>query len=378
MYLNQLTRSTAADIAGALASRLWDDQSRVAAGAGETARGGARSGPIVLIGHDERPASPDIVTGVGAGLRRMGCRVIDVGLTTRSCFWFAVDHLDAAAGVHVSGAGSGPAWTGLDFVGRGAAPMSLGGGLDAVAARRREGYARPSRRPGSQRTFHAAVPYEAGLWKHFHALRPLRVAFACSNRLVRDLFDRIFRKLPCRLEHVVVPTRARNLSDAADPDLVRTAIAVRTMGCHFGVVVHDDGQQCAFLSETGDLVAAASLMQLLAESLLFETPGQCIVLESAASLQADKQVGRAASSLVRAVERAGGRCAFGGTTLETMSAAMRTHAAGLGGGASGRYWLLEPHPTCDAVLVVAKVLQALSRSDAPFGEKLSYAGSVSE
>jgi phosphomannomutase len=222
-YLNDLNRATAARIAGALASCLWDDfgfpeNSMAGPLRAPSAVTGApapeydstsnpnallptegfrllapgRPGPSVVLGHDDRPSSPDIVTGVGQSLRRMGCQVVDIGLATRPCLVFAVDHLRAAGGVHLTGAGCDPGWTGLDFLSRGSVPCSSPGMLEQIAARYRGGYSRPSRRPGSQRTFQAAVPYEANLWKHFHALRPLKIALACPNRTVRDLMTRFY------------------------------------------------------------------------------------------------------------------------------------------------------------------------------------------
>ena len=47
---------------------------------------------------------------------------------------------------------------------------------------------------------------------------------------------------------------------------------------------------------------------------------------------------------------------------------MRAHQAVFGGGASGRFWFSESFPTCDAILALAKVLELLSQSDAPFSE----------
>src|SRR5213079_507148 len=126
---------------------------------------------------------------------------------TRPCHLFAVDHLRAAGAVHVTGAGHDPGWTGLDFIMHGNLPCSSPGALDRIAACYCDGYSRPSRRPGSQRTFQASVPYEASLWKHFHALRPLKIALACPSRTVRELFVRVFRKLACRLMLVETPTR---------------------------------------------------------------------------------------------------------------------------------------------------------------------------
>src|SRR5262249_47979315 len=159
-YLNNLTRATAAQIVGAMASCLWDEFAapsaagtlRVPSAAEEispasnrqVATGSessdpllptegfrllspGRPGPCVVLAHDERPSSPDVVTGVGQSLRRMGCQVVDIGLATRPCLVFAVDHLRAAAGVHVTGAGCDPGWTGLDFLSRGTLPCSSPG-----------------------------------------------------------------------------------------------------------------------------------------------------------------------------------------------------------------------------------------------------------
>lgn len=353
VYLNEVTRQTAAELSGALASLLWEETPRIGYAAAIAGRplASARPGPAVVIAYDERPASPDIVTGAGIGLRRMGCRVIDIGLATRPCFWFAVDHLQAAAGIHVTGSGCDPAWIGLDFVGRGAVPCSRGGALDRIAATYRGGYGRPSRHPGAQRTFHAHVPYEAGLWKHFHALRPLRIVLACPSRQVRDLIARLFHKLACRLQLVELPTRSRNMADPADPDVARTAAAVCETGAHVGVLVDDDGQRCAFLNETGELVPFRLITALLAEVILSEDPGRTIVLEESG-----------------AIELAGGCAVPGGETPGSMAQAMRTHKAVGGGGDSGRFWLQESFPTCDAVLTLARILQALSRTDAPFSE----------
>jgi phosphomannomutase len=362
-----MNRSTAGFVAGAFASLLWDQGLHIAGDAGSIAvRGVPRSGPVVVLAHDERPSSPDIVTGVGAALRRMGCQVVDVGLATRPCFWFAVDHLQALGGVHVTGSGCDPVITGLDSVGRQALPCSAGGGLDAIADKLNAGYARPTRRPGTQRTFQARLPYEAGFWKHFHALRPLKVALACPSRPVGDLVGRLFRKLACRMIPVETPSRARDLADPRDSDLVRTARAVRSSGAHFGLLIGDDGQRCAFLDETGTLVPPHKLAPLLAKLELDESPGGTIIFESSSAGAAEE---RSAPSDARG-------WILTGDTLGDVALALAKHQGIFAGGNSGRYWFRETFPTSDAVLTLAKVLQALSRSDQPFSEVVSRAPSV--
>jgi phosphomannomutase len=355
VYLNELTRTKAGNLAGALASLLWDAAPLI--GRTDSAavhRAVKRPGPAVVIGHDQRPYSPDLVTGVASKLRWMGCQVIDVGLVSKPCFWFAVDHLQALAGVYVTGSGCEPSWSGLDMLGKGAQPYSQGGLLEQVEQRFVAGYSRPTRQAGRQRLHQVIVPYEAALWKHFHALRPLRICYGCPTPMVRRSIEHLFEKLPCRLYRVDVPERIRNLAAPDDPDLGRLSASIVGRQADLGILIDDDGQRCAILDEGGRLVPSKAISAILAEAALAEEPGGPIAIEASTI-----------DELQPIVERWGGQTLDGSETLASMSQAMRTHQALLGGGRSGRFWFRESFPSCDAILTTAKLLQALSRSDAP-------------
>ncbi len=79
VHRNELTRSKAAEIATALAGMLWEE-AIVSVDENSVERAGRALRPSVVVGYDERPSSPDIVTGVTSALRRMGCQVIDIAL----------------------------------------------------------------------------------------------------------------------------------------------------------------------------------------------------------------------------------------------------------------------------------------------------------
>jgi phosphomannomutase/phosphoglucomutase len=387
-YLNELTRSTAAEIAGAFASRLWDiagvvgvppsgshshqisiespdadlpsDEFPTPATAlteGIRLLSPDRPGPSVVLAHDERPSAPDIVTGVGQALRRMGCQVIDIGVATRPALLFAIDHLQAAGGVQVTGSGCDPGWTGLDFIKPDGIPCSRSGELDQIAARFLDGYSRPTRRPGSQRAFQAIVPYQAGLWKHFHALRPLKIAFACPSRAVLDVFQHIFRKLACRLIPVETPIRARSPGNPADPDVARTSQAVQASSADLGLLIEDDGEQCTFFDDRGAIVPPVKMARLLADVALANHPGHpVIVVPSAWSTQP-----------------LGGRAIYvANPTREQITSASRRERALFAADGHGRYWFAEAYSDCDALLTLVHLLQALSQSDAPFSEVVGY------
>ncbi len=357
IYLNELTRSKVGHVAAGLASLLWDETpllGRLTAGSADQ-RKSKRSGPLVIVGYDERPSSPDIAAGVGSALRRMGCHVVDIGLTTKPCFCFTVDHFLAAAGAYITGAGYEPAWTGLDVVGRGARPYSHCAGLDRLETRLREGFSRPTRYAGSRRAFAATVPYEAGVWKHFHALRPLQVCCGCPTPMVFRLLTQIFERLPCELHWIPVPRRVRNVVDDADADACRIAEAVRRTGSHLGMLIDDDSARCGFFDERGRMVPGRDVTRAISEIVLAEHPNGKVVIESTAI-----------AALQSSIKFFGGQCVDGGTTAAELWTSMHDGEAVFGGGDSGRFWFREAYPACDAVLAMAKVLQALSRSDATF------------
>ena len=400
IYLNDLDRIRAADWGAAFASILWDEQPRIgrvapkepakqhsnvmiqrrsdpdivqSTGEGPTAgldasspmpvhtvSTSARRGPMVVIGFDERPSSPDIIMGVALGLRRMGCQVIDLGQTTSPCFHFAVHHLEAAGGVFVTGSGRDPAWTGFQFSGGGALPCQQPDFLNELQRRANSNVVRPTRTAGSQRPFHAAIPYQAGLWKLFHALRPLQVVVGTSTRQLPRTLNSLFARLPCRLTHEVLPVRRRDLGDPHDVDVRRVASATVAGQQHLGLIVDDDGERCAFVTDRGQLVSIGELARLLVLFELHERRSAKIVIDESLSSQVSGWLNPLGSTCQ--VEQAS-TCLLPKTVIQ--------HSAELGITADHRVWFGGAYPACNAILTLARVLQALSLSDSPMSDVLN-------
>lgn len=365
VFLNELTPAKASRIAAALASLLWQDvpltgRQNTPAGpaGGSRTQQPSRRGPSIVVGYDERPSSPAILSAVIDALRMMGCPVIDVGLSSRPCFAFAVDHLQAAGGLFVSGAGHDASWSGLDLYRDGAAPLSLGDGLDEVQQKFESDVTRPTRSAAFQKAFQATIPYEAGLWKHFHALRPLRVVCAARPRPVRKTIRKIFSKLPCELSEVETAA-AVNEPLKHDFLLERISTRVKKRQAHLGVLIDDDGSRCWFVDNCGQLVNPLALTAMLARQNRTDHPNAPIVAESS-SLEH-------LQSMVAPVE-----LLDGGDSAGSISRVMRESHSSFGGGQSNFYWFRESFPACDAILTLAHVLQGLSRSDASFATAVSF------
>jgi len=377
VYLNELTRQKAGELTAAFASLLWESQplaGRSDLRDANSKRPIRRSGPVVVVGFDERPSSPDIVTGVAAALRRMSCQVVDIGQTSMPCFRFAVAHMQAAGGILVSGHGCEPSWTGLDFATKHGRPVSVASrrienrddkvaarviSLDDIHQRCEHGAARPLRQGGSQRVFPVSVPYLAGFLQRFHALRPLRIAIGCPVPFVRRTLEVLFEKLPVTLTWVEIPSRRRELRNGKDSDVRLVCETVVASSADLGFLIDDDGANVAVLDELGNLLAPGDLLCLLGDVSLAEQVGGAVVIDNAARDLLQPRIA--------AKDR---RCWLGGWTQSDVWQVMRHEAAICGGGATGRVWLRDVVPSCDAILTLALLLQVLSRDDAPLSQVL--------
>ena len=367
VYLNDLDRNRAIAWGEAFAARLWEAQpmqaarelaelSQIVEGpAAESERPSVDAiGPKVIVGFDERPSSPDIVTGVVLGLRRMGCHVIDLGQTSFPLVAFHLRETDATAGLYVTGAGGDPALTGFDFLDRGSQRLSIET-LQQIEQDSLAGVGRQTRQIGRHIPQLVQSRYESSLVQRFHALRPLRIVCGTATRLLPRILDPLFSRLPCTLTHVSLPIRKRNLSDVKDVDLQRVARSVVDHQQHLGLVIDEDGEHAAFVTDQGRLVTVKQMARIFMEFTQRENHTAKFLVAASLFTEATGWLeGREATAID------GGETATGLVQQFVSSAAVMAFSA------DGRIWFHDVHPTCDALLVMAQLLQVLSLSDAPF------------
>jgi hypothetical protein len=370
VYLNELDRNRAIQWGEALAAHLWDrhpmmarrdctDHLQITSVEPETMPAAEARGPLVVVGFDERPSSPDIVNGLVLGLRRMGCPVIDLGQTGLPVVSFHVHELKAFAAVYVTGAGCDPSWTGFEFRSQNSIPFSRDD-LLKLEESVKEGVGRQTRQIGSYRTCQGIAAYESSLVPHFHALRPLTIVAGSSTRLMPRIMDRLFAKLPCRVAHITCANRQRQLLDPRDVDLQRVAAAVQEGNHPLGVLFDDDGEHLAFITNSGRLVAPQEIARLVIEITLRETcDAQFVVPAVWRNDVKSWLIGRDAVVI------------DGGETASQLTQQLASNKASIAFATDGRLWFQQGYPACDVLIVLARVLQALSLSDAPFSDVLA-------
>ena len=369
VYLNELDRNRALTWGEAFAAILWERQPMTARRLSpehspmivepHVDAPERTLGPKVVVGFDERTSSPDIVRGAVLGLRRMGCPVIDLGQTGYSIWSFHVMHQKAAGGLFVTGAGRGPSVTGFEFLDRGARLMPIES-LQRIEGLVKSGVGRQTRQIGFYEAEQGNSSYESNLETQFHALRPLRIVCGTSTRSQVRILDRIFSKLPCQLTHVSLPTRQRNLFDSTDVDLQRVAQRVVDDQAHLGVVIDEDDCHAAMITDSGRLVAPREAARLLVEIAQRDHVAPRFVVST--SWLHD----------VRGwLEGRAGNVIDGGETASDLVQTLVDREAQMALSSDGRIWFSAGYPACDAIRLLASILQALSLTDAPFSELIA-------
>ncbi|MBM4077614.1 MAG: hypothetical protein FJ267_18460 [Planctomycetes bacterium] len=173
--------------------------------------------------------------------------------------------------------------------------------------------------------------------------------------------DRVFAKLPCRVTHVELPCRQRDIDRVDDSDVRRIAALQRSAEGHLGILIDDDGASCSFLTERGTLVSTGQLVRLLVQLELAEYRTVNVVISSACqSSELTDWLAAHHATIHQCDDRA-----------EAMFQTLKRVNGRLGILSRGRVWFGESAPSCDAIATLARVLQALSQSDQSFSSVLN-------
>ncbi len=333
LYLNQLTRNEASQVAAAFASTLREVV--------EIWRARHPAPPSrwlkVVFGHDCRPSSPDLAIAAATTLRQHGCELIDLGWSVRPQLDLVLRSTGADGAFFVSGHGSPTGWNGCDLTGPDGIIWSRGGVLDLVEQKFHQSCPRPERDAAPQMHRDATAETMAQLQNDLHGLRPLNVAI--------DTHEPTLEKLLAASESNWPGTLLLNLPP--ESGLPAADVTFR---------IGEDARQCEMFDELGQAVTERRILFGFGELLLTEHPHVDVVLD-------DAMFDRCGWT----VERCGpGYLVFhrGGPSEEQLLRTMQSLNSSLGVDGEGRYWIRkEGHIRCEGWLTAAMILKSMSRTD---------------
>ncbi|MGE4607458.1 MAG: phosphomannomutase/phosphoglucomutase [Myxococcota bacterium] len=232
----------------------------------------------LVVGHDARSSSPELLEALLRGINDEGVNVIDIGLVATPMVYFAVDHLDAGGGIMITASHNPAQYNGFKICREHAIPIGEASGLreiEALAKGAADDPLSPTR--GSVENVDVCAGYVE------HALsagveRPrLRVAIDCGNGMAAVGLEPLIAQLDLEIERLYFEPDCTFPNHEADPlkveNLREVSDAVRRSKADFGVAFDGDADRAVFVDDTGEPIPTDLMTGLLARRQLAHKPG---------------------------------------------------------------------------------------------------------
>jgi phosphomannomutase len=245
-------------------------------------------GKSVAMGFDGRVSSPEMAAALTAGLLSTGLEVKRIGLGPTPMLYFAVYHLQADAGIMITGSHNPPDYNGFKMMLAGHLP---GGGSVFGAAIQQLGVLAAAGDfaigNGSISDHEVRDAYVDRLVQDFVPGKALNVVWDNGNGAGGEILRRMVAKLPGKHtllfdaidgafpNHHPDPTVAANLVD------LQAKVAELQADC--GIAFDGDADRIGAIDAKGRIVAGDQLIAIYAREVLQAHPGATIIADVKAS-----------------------------------------------------------------------------------------------
>ncbi|MGW5388522.1 phosphomannomutase/phosphoglucomutase [Nocardia sp. NPDC003963] len=320
----------------------------------------------IVVGHDMRASSPELVAAFAEGVLAQGLDVVHIGLASTDELYFASGRLDCPGAMFT--ASHNPArYNGIKLCRPRALPVGQDTGLATIADELIAGVPGYDGEPGSASEVDLLEDYAAFLRDlvDLGGIRPLTVAVDAGNGMGGHTVPAVLGALP---QVKVVPlyfeldgTFPNHEANPLDPkNLVDLQALVRECGADIGLAFDGDADRCFVVDELGEPVSPSAITALVAERELAKEPGATIIHNLITS--------RAVPELVTELGGHPVRSRVGHSFIKQL---MASSGAVFGGEHSAHYYFRDFWGADSGMLAALHVLAALGEDKRPVSELMA-------
>jgi phosphomannomutase/phosphoglucomutase len=316
----------------------------------------------VVVGHDNRPSSPDLANQVVAGLRAAGVNVVFVHTVPTPVLYWAVERLEADGGIQITGSHNPPEYNGFKMLADGAS--FYGAAIQRLKERiRSQTFAEGE---GTREERAILDDYMTDVAERFDLARPVKVVVDCGNGagslVAVELLERIGAEvvpLYCESDGTFPNHHPDPTVDEYIADLIAT---VQSEGAELGIGFDGDADRIGAVDEHGEIVRGDLLLLLFALDVMGrEGAPQTLVFDVKCS-QAVPQV----------LEEHGGNPVMWKTGHSLIKEKMKETGAPVAGELSGHICFADDYYGFDdAVYAACRLVDLLARSEASLSEQVA-------
>jgi phosphomannomutase len=239
-------------------------------------------GVAIVVGHDMRPSSPELVAAFADGVRGQGCDVVHVGLASTDMLYFASGTLDLP-GAMFTASHNPPRYNGIKVCRAGAVPVSIDSGLAQIRDLAKQGEIEPTGEKGDEREEDVLQRFAEHVRSFVDrsALKPLRVAVDAANGMAGHVVPAVFDGLPFELIPLYFELDGSFPNHPADPsdvdNLEELRRVVREQEADLGVAFDGDADRMFAVDEHGVPVSSSLIGAVVAERILQKNPGTTVL-----------------------------------------------------------------------------------------------------
>ena len=337
----------------------------------------------VVIGHDMRPSSPELVDALARGITAKGVDAVLIGLASTDGLYYASGALGLPGAMFT--ASHNPAtYNGIKFCRSGARPVGQDTGLtqvrDLAQSHLDEGRTSfPGVTPGRVTQRDVLADY-AGFLRDLvdlSASRPLRVSVDAGNGMGGLTVPAVLGteaglpELPLTLDPMyfeldgTFPNHEANPLDPAN--LVDLQARVREHGADIGIAFDGDADRCFVVDERGEPVSPSAITAMIAQREIAREvaagrpAGDVAIVHNAITSAAVPEI----------VGEQGARPVRTRVGHSYIKSVMSEHEAVFGGEHSAHYYFRDFWFADTGMLAAMHVLAALGESEAPLSEVMA-------
>lgn len=312
--------------------------------------------PSIVTGRDARIHSPELHSAFINGLKRTGCRVIDIGLSPSPILYFANTIGDFDAGCNVTASHNPKQYNGFKITSK-KADVACGSKLQKIYQIIEKGDFATGE--GSVEEENFFDQYLQKITSIFSFSRKLKIVVDTGNGVAGAFYPKILTNFGHEVIELFTELDGNFPNHAPDPsvednltDLKEKVLEVKA---DIGLSFDGDGDRVGIITEKGEYINADQTLMLLTQDVLKRHPGSAVVFTISNS-----------QLLFDLTKKWGGKPVMSKVGHSFVEMAMKEHNAILGGEQSGHYFLPENYYSYDDALVAAcRILMILSESTQP-------------
>ncbi|MBD5830457.1 phosphomannomutase/phosphoglucomutase [Janibacter melonis] len=342
----------------------------------------AEGASTVVVGHDMRPSSPELVEALAAGITARGVDVVLIGLASTDGLYYASGALDMPGAMFT--ASHNPArYNGIKLCRAGARPVGQDSGLDRIREvaqghldAGRSGFDGPHGRVSHRDVLADYAGFLRSL-VDLSGSRPLHVVVDAANGMGGLTVPAVLGtaaglpELPLRVEEMYFELDGTFPNHEANPlepkNLVDLQAAVREHGADIGIAFDGDADRCFVVDERGEPVSPSAITAMIAAR---EIAREVAAGRSAADVRVVHNAITSAA-VPEIIAEHGAQPVRGRVGHSFVKAQMSEHDAVFGGEHSAHYYFRDFFFADTGMLAAMHVLAALGETPAPLSEVMA-------